>query len=117
MTQSTKIWIGIGIAGMLGIILYDQWKKKKQGSAAFSNMITGKVIKPAPVLHFNGESYDPIGSQLQVGDKITVHAEQGDYYKVDCDGLYIPCDTVQLDRQFSNFIGNENEQYYNRSGL
>lgn len=114
MTVKQKWIIGIGAVGIIAYILY---ANKKKGSADYSNMITGRIVKDTPVLHFDGEYYNAIGSELKQGDPITIHAEKSGYYKVDCDGLYVPCDSVKLDRQFSNFIGKEEEKYYNRTGL
>uniref|UniRef100_A0A6M3J865 Uncharacterized protein n=1 Tax=viral metagenome TaxID=1070528 RepID=A0A6M3J865_9ZZZZ len=107
-------FILMGVA-LTGIIIWGAIRRRKEESY---NKVTGKVVADnVPLMYFNGTGLIPMGSYLNAGDPITVHAEEYDMYKIDCDGIYINKDSVQLNPEFSNFIGSEGISKYNRTGL
>ncbi|MHA1558294.1 MAG: hypothetical protein ACTSXG_00575 [Alphaproteobacteria bacterium] len=108
MNKETKIFIFSGIAlAVLVALLLPKKTVKKDGV----NKLTGKVKEDIPLLYFNGKDIVPMGTFLNAGDQITIHAEENGLYKIDCDGIYCEKSGIELDSEYANFLGNESDDY------
>ena len=116
MNKKTLIWICIGAAVAVGIYLLT----KPKGSGGFlgasgvlapeKHSFSGKVNQDRTSLFKNADGQlNQLPIRMNKGERVSVFAQADGFYKIDCDGIWIPQECVTIDPEYRNFTGDRLE--------
>jgi len=104
MSKQTWIWIAIGAAVAIGIYLIA--KNNTDIPAPEKHSFSGTVNQDGTKMFLNANgSMTELQAVFNRGQRVQVFAQADGMYKVDCDGIWINQNCVDVDKEFRNFTG------------
>jgi len=108
VNKQTWIWIGIGAAVAVGIYLLSKKDSIFRNAipAPEKHSFAGTVNRNGTPIYLNADGgMTELKARMNQGEKVHIFAQADGYYKIDCDGIWINQNCVDVDSEFRNFTG------------